>query len=383
MADGSRVDAIIDEEGRLFGLVNIVDALVILVVLAVIAAGVALVALPGEDPETRYVTINAGVQPDHVAGQITEGDTWEVQGSGDDLTITDVYKFGPVENADGEEGVSVLFRAQANGTIIDSEAPPQSQSIEFNGEPLRFGRSLEITTTEYVIEGQVTDVSQESTPLETESIPLVVETEVDSVTADNIQPGDEFRIGERPVLTVESVTVYATGDAAVRRVMLGVTVEARSEQGTAFLGEQPLRTGVTLPIRTTTYELEGTVIRRGSLEEPGVPATRTVTLEADQIRPALANAVTEGMTESIGDQETARVLNKTDEPAEVVTSTGSGFVTEEHPRDRSVELTVELSVRELTDGTVRFRGRRLQVGQELTLELESTTFTGEIRRIEG
>jgi hypothetical protein len=381
MADESRVAAIIDEEGRLFGIVNIVDALVVLVLLAVVVAGVALVASSGSSPETRYATIDAGIQPDHIAGQISEGDEWVVEGSSDSLTVIDVYKFGPVENADGEEGVNVLLRARINGTAIDSEVTPQPQSIEFNGEPLRFGRSLEIATTNYVIEGEVTDVSQESTPLETESVPLVVEAEVDSVTADSIQAGDEFRIDGDPILTVESVTVYATQDASVRRVMLGLTADARSVNGAVFLGDQPLRTGTTIPVQTTTYELEGTVIRRGSLEEPGVPVTRTVTVVAEQVRPTLANAVAEGMTETVGGEETARIVNKTSEPAEIVSSTSSGFVVEEHPRDQTVELTIQLSARELTDGTLRFRGKRLQVGQDLRLEFGTTTFEGEVRRI--
>ncbi len=42
MADDSGSSSIIDEDGRLFGLINIVDALVLLLVVAVVVAGVAL-----------------------------------------------------------------------------------------------------------------------------------------------------------------------------------------------------------------------------------------------------------------------------------------------------------------------------------------------------
>jgi len=60
--------AIIDDEGRLFGAVNIIDALVVLFVVAVIVAGVALVF--GGDPEpepdidSTYATLDLGTQSD-------------------------------------------------------------------------------------------------------------------------------------------------------------------------------------------------------------------------------------------------------------------------------------------------------------------------------
>jgi len=59
---------ILDEDGRLFGIVNVIDALVALLVLAVIAAGAALVLGGGGDTgdQTETVTLTveiSGVQP--------------------------------------------------------------------------------------------------------------------------------------------------------------------------------------------------------------------------------------------------------------------------------------------------------------------------------
>ena len=70
MAAESGESRIIDDEGKLFGLINVVDALVVLVVLAIVVAGIALIAVPGSE-DTRYATVDMGTQPDHVAGQIT------------------------------------------------------------------------------------------------------------------------------------------------------------------------------------------------------------------------------------------------------------------------------------------------------------------------
>ena len=372
-SDGGRI---IDGEGRLFGLVNVVDALVVLVVLAIVVAGVALIAAPGSE-DTRYATIDMGTQPDHIAGQITPGDTWGA--GGDELTVTEVHRYVP-----GEEtgDIGVLIGAQVNGTTIETDTAQQSRPIEFSGEPLRFGRILEIATNEYVVEGEVVDVSPEETALGTDSQPLVVQTEVDSVTAETIQPGDAFTVGDEPVVTVESVTLYATGDPDVRRAVLGVTAETRTVGDTALFGDRPLRAGETLPIRTNSYDVDGTIIRQGSLEEPGAPATRTVTMQFDRISPVQANAVTEGMTETVRDQESAVVLAKTDQPAQILSETGDGFVTREHPVDRDMELTLEFTVRELEGGTIRFRGESLRVGQQLRLEIGGTTIEGEVRAID-
>ena len=376
MAAESGESRIIDDEGQLFGLINVVDALVVLIVLAIVVAGIALIAVPGSE-DTRYATVDMGTQPDHVAGQITPGDTWEA--GGDELTVTDVHRYVPGDDT-GEIGV--LIGAQVNGTAIETETAQQSQPIEFAGEPLRFGRTLEIATNEYVVDGEVIDVSVDETDLGTDSQPLVVQTEVDSVTAETIQPGDAFTVGDEPVVTVESVTLYATGDPDVRRAVLGVTAETRTVGDTALFGDRPLRSGETLPIRTNNYDLDGTIVRQGSLEEPGAPATRTVTMQFDRISPVQANAVSEGMTETVGDQESAVVLTKDDQPAQVLSETDDGFVTREHPVDRDMELTVELNVRELEGGTIRFRGESLRVGQELSLEIGGTTIEGEVRAID-
>lgn len=66
---------IIDDEGRLFGTVNIIDALVVLFVLAVAVAGIALLTGGGSSDETptRTVVVDVGQQPDYVIDAVTEG----------------------------------------------------------------------------------------------------------------------------------------------------------------------------------------------------------------------------------------------------------------------------------------------------------------------
>lgn len=70
---------IIGEKGRLFGVLNIIDALVILLVVAVMAAGVALVTgvqgEPNEPESTRYATISYTVPLESDAATLKDGET--------------------------------------------------------------------------------------------------------------------------------------------------------------------------------------------------------------------------------------------------------------------------------------------------------------------
>jgi len=69
---------ILDEKGRLFGVVNVIDALAVLLVLAVVAAGAALVLGSEPEPEPEFAsthaTLDLGTQPDYIVAQLNEGD---------------------------------------------------------------------------------------------------------------------------------------------------------------------------------------------------------------------------------------------------------------------------------------------------------------------
>ncbi len=124
---GSRL---IDEQGRLLGLVNIVDAVVALLVLAVVVAGVALLLPGGGEPDSRLVTVDPGTQPEFVAEQISSGDTWEPNRTSDELVITDTYL------TTAGDGTQVLIRAQVNRTTVEPDGPDGQPVFEFLDDPL-------------------------------------------------------------------------------------------------------------------------------------------------------------------------------------------------------------------------------------------------------
>lgn len=283
MADDSRLSELIDEDGQLFGVINVIDALVGLLIISVLVAGIALVGplSGGENTETRYVTIDAGTQPDYIATQITEGDRWTPEGSATTLTVEEAF-ISPKIESDEAGNRRVIIRAAVTGIPTGSSAQTDSSSsdsspIQFAGESLRFGRTLNIETNEYVIEGTVTDVSQDST---------------------------------RGTRTTQTVNVELTG----------------------------------------------------------------VTLEE-------AELLAVGMTEVMGTKETATLTDIQTAPSVETVETDDGLETVERPQRRDLTLTLTLTVRELEDGTILFRGQRLRPGQQLVLELDDIIVEGQVTAI--
>ena len=577
--DGDRTGSrLIDEQGRLFGLVNVVDALVVLLVLAVVVAGVALL-FPGGDsgkPDSRFVTMDLGTQPEFVAEQISPGDTWDPDRTSDELVITDTY------HTVAGNSTQVLIRAQLNGTTVEPDEPDGQPVFEFLDDPLRTGVNYTMVTSEYQTDGTVTRVEQNGTQLQTTETPFVVDTTVSEAVGDAIEVGDTFqragetlatietierlpggdnqrlllgmqgqtieragtqlfagaqlrvgasvgfvgegyeftgevrqpgttdvaqasqsvvveasisadtaetlttgdtftvgnstvatiesvalypagetqratflgleiatvddgterfadrpiRIGntipfrtdeyelsatirergttaidtvERPfviettvpdvvaadidaddtftlsgrdIVSVRSVTSYTTDVAGQRRVILGVDVAVRADGDELRFGEQRLRVGESIPVRTGEYDITGEIIDRGTLEEPGEQTTQSIVFGVDNVRPERAATLTVGLREQTRDLTTAVVRDKVDEPAVITLTSEDGNIFErQHPINRDVELEIELTARELTDGNLRFRGESLRSGEQLTLEFGSVRVTGTVFEI--
>jgi len=455
---------IIDEEGRLFGTINIVDALVVLLVFAVALAGIALVT-GGEstETETRHVTLDLGTQPEFVVDRIAVGDTATLEDEFGNMTITDTHL------TTAGSGSRLVVRVAVTG-----REPVEGGQFTFGGEPLRLGRQLTFRNDTYVVNGTVSAVGTDSTlptgnssvvlrttvsddvartvetgdsmsvgderigtvrdvaaydagtpdrrtlylftdletlvngnraqfggtPVEagnTLSVPVagnrynwtvervesgfdqqtsevVVTDVVDVGVADRLEEGDAYTIAGEPVATIESVAVYGTDDPDRKRVYVGLSVQTLGYGDERRFGaSRPLREGTTLPFRAPSYEFQGEIVRVGTLTQPGETAERTVTLQMENIPPERADSVEEDLTETSAGQTVAQVLDVQVEPAVITLTSESGDIFErEHPVNKDVTLTVELQVRELESG-VRFKGRILQEGNEVILDLGTTT----------
>jgi hypothetical protein len=134
---------VIDDEGRLFGAVNVIDALVVLVVLAVAVAGVALVTGGGNSGETptRTVVVDVGQQPGYVADAIEPGPVE----TGDIVAVENATRYG---------GNDTRLRLTVTLTVTENADGLPS----FAGERLYVGRQLQLDLGTTIVSGTVVEM---------------------------------------------------------------------------------------------------------------------------------------------------------------------------------------------------------------------------------
>lgn len=369
---------LIDEEGNLLGVVNVIDALTVLLLLAVVIAGATFVGVFGDASEERkrYVTVDLGEHPDYVAAQVSEGDVMAPSNTDENLTVTDVYV-----TPTGNDTVAITIRAEVEGVLVESGQ--RASTFEFAGTLIRPGTSLTVDTLDYELDGTVVSMAAEGRSLSTEERTVTLQTELSAVTARQLTEGDTYDITGASVATLDSVTVYPTSEPDTRRAVLEVRLQTIQRDGTARFGETPMKLGASLPFRTDGYSLSGTVIARGALSEQADAKTITAVVKLENVSPEQAQAIDAGMTERIDGTTNAEIVDKRVEPAvTILTSEDGDIFQREHPRNKDVYLTVELSVHETSDG-YRFHGKRLRVSEDVSLDFKTLLVQGTVVEISG
>ncbi|AUV84134.1 hypothetical protein C2R22_21370 (plasmid) [Salinigranum rubrum] len=350
---------ILDEDGNLLGVVNIVDAFVIIFILAVIIGGVTLVF--GEDNAdeeptlgTTHVTLDFGTQPAFIASEINTGDTYSAGGNSQ-LTLTDVY-----------------FASQGNGTRIIAraalQAPVSGDSISYSDAPPRLGRTLEVTTDRYQVSGQIQSVGQNESLVREDSA-VVLESVMGTAEAREVTAGDQVRLGGRTVATIENVNKFATQDPDQTRLVVGVSLQTLALNGQQQFGTTPIQQGTAIMLDTGEYTFSGPIQRVGTSQPLESVTTRTVKVQMSDIREERASAIQPGMTEQNGDLTTARVTDVEIRPSPMILTADNGSVNvAEHPVNRDVVITMELRMQETRNG-VRFKGQSLRQGSTVVFDL--------------
>ncbi|WP_435118895.1 DUF4330 domain-containing protein [Halolamina sp. C58] len=342
---------LLDDDGNLFGVVNVVDALVVLLVLAVVAAGAAFVLQPApEEPdvETTHVTLDLGTQPDYLVSAINEGDSHNAGGESK-LTITDVHL-----TPQGDQ-TRVIVRAELHGLA-------SGDSIDYANAPPRLGRALDISTATYQVGGRIRAIGQNDT-LSTDRTTVVLSDTMSAANADEVTQGDEIQLAGRTVATVEDVAVYATDDSTQRRVIAEATLETYTQFGERRFGNTPVKPGQTVTLPASDYTLDGQIDRVGAGLERG---SADVLIE-DVVDVETADRITEGDVATVAGHDTATV--------ESVTS----YATQNPDRKR---VAVGLSLETLTQGErERFGTTPVQRGNAITADFGSYELGGTIERV--
>jgi hypothetical protein len=109
--------------------------------------------------------------------------------------------------------------------------------------------------------------------------------------------------------------------------------------------------------------------------------TTTAVLKLSNVVPERATNVREGMTETIGGTQYARVTDVRSTPTEVVVTSQDGNISlHDHPRNVDVYLSVELRTRRTATG-VDFHGQPLRLNEPVSLDLRFVTVRGEVIEI--
>lgn len=354
---------ILDDNGRLFGAVNIIDLLVVLLVVAVGVAGAALVLSddPAPEPTTldsTYATVDFGTHAPNVASAINEGDTYS-PGGDSEIKITDVYV-----TPEGNQ-YRVISRVKLTG-------PAGGSLPTYDGAPPRLGRQVALATDLYKMNGRIQAVGDQNSLPASQSQALISDR-LSAATADEIAAGDEIKAGGRTVATVESKQTYPTNDPNTQQVFLGVNVSTYRENGDQYFGSTPLRVGQQIRLPASEYTVTGQIERVGTLTLPGTPATKTVVLRKANVHTSIAQALEGGKSEQAGETTTATVTDVTTEPTVVLIRGDDGTLgVYDHPTQRNVMITADVGVRETPSG-ILYKGQPLQQGSEISVDLGSMT----------
>ncbi|WP_324665331.1 DUF4330 family protein [Haloarcula sediminis] len=358
-AESSR--GLVDEEGNLLGVVNVVDLLAVGLVLAIGITGAAVVFTGGVAPEspesaTTHATLDLGQQPTYIAAAISEGDSYSPTGDSN-LSVTGVH-LAPAGN-----GTQVVIGVEVRGVASNGR-------VRYAGAPLRLGRQLGVNTSTYNATGRVTDFGAEST-LATGATTVVVSDRLAAADAEAVSAGDKITVAGRTVGTVTAVDVAPTASGSERAVRTEVELRTYRRGGTPTFGQTAVRPSRALELPTSDYTIDGRVTRVG--DGLGRLTNRTVTLSATRVREPVASIVRPRLAERSGGRTTAYVTGVSTEPSPVVATTANGtVVTGDHPTRYDLTLTTELRVRETATGP-QFRGERLQYGSTVVLDLGTVT----------
>lgn len=347
---------VIDSKGRLFGVVNVIDALVVLVLFAVVVAGIALV-LGGSDSVdgdgTTHVTIDLGTQSEAIAAALNEGDSYSPSPS-NNLTVTDVYL------SPKEDGVHALVRVELEGPTTEEG----TVSTLYDGAPPRLGRSLYFETEQYNVSGRIRAAGGGPT-LESGNTSTVLRAHVPEAVAHQLNPGTRVTVAGRTVAQIRDLAVYEDTSPQTHFVVFQADLRTYPSGQRQYFGDSALGLGNTLALPLQ----EATVSAQVQRLDPAFGRDTREVLVTDTIPADDVRALNVGDTYRVAGREVGRV--------ESVTVYGTGNPTRKR-------VYVGLSLQALTVGDEpRFGTTRLDEGASLPFRTDEYELAGEVVRLDA
>lgn len=333
---------LLDDQGRLFGYVNVVDALVVLLVLAVGVAGLALVfgGEPAASPDApEYTRVTVGNLQPAVALAFAEAENATRAGSGAVYDIADTH----LTSHPSGEGAAVTATVRRPA----------------GADPVAIGAPLDLEVATHAVNTSVAGF-QDEPGLPTTTATVLAETVVSPPVAAGIRAGDTHRIGSTAVATVTATRPLGLENGS-RRLLLGLELAALDTGATPRYATRPLRLGTTFSFRTAEYALTGRVVDLRTARIPTANRTVRVTATVDR---STADAVTTG--------DAIRAANRT-----LATITDVAAYPTLGGDRRRLALGVAVRAR-LVDGVPMLLANPLRVGSEVTLPATDVTVSGNV-----
>ena len=254
---------LIDSKGRLFGRVNIIDALVVLLVLAVVAAGAALVLGSDETSDSDVArnvtaTLETVVHPS-VAQAVTVGD--EYSSGGQTVARIDAVRSIPTVNSTDR-----LLQVDVTLQTKFEDGTPQYLGTDATlGSRMLFKSGVyELNATIVELNGSAAERVDATLDVRWENVrPDVADTLAVGMTEQHRGADAEITaLDTEPatvVVTSDSGEVFAREHPVEEDVSLSVAIEARQNSGSLFFHGRPVQNGDTVVLDFGTVTVDGIV----------------------------------------------------------------------------------------------------------------------------
>ncbi|MFB6185134.1 MAG: DUF4330 family protein, partial [Haloarculaceae archaeon] len=288
----------------------------------------------------------------------------------------------PLANRNGMVTVRDLYQTRMPNGSVRTVASVTARVTTTGEWQLATGDELSAVVDGYDVTGIVRRRLDAPTDLDTRRQSVLLDASIPTAVATRVDAGDELVLGGRTLARVTSVTTIPTADEGGREhVRLGARMWVRSVDGQFRYANRTVAVGRRLAVPTEHYRVRGTVVNATGNGVPGRPVDATLTVAWTDVRPAIADGVAAGTSET-HPGATATITDVATEPAQVlVTSSDGHLYLRDHPSRTDVTLTVRARVYRRHD-RLYFHARPLRTGDDVTLRFGTTVVEGTLVDVE-
>lgn len=392
---------IIDEKGRLFGKVNIIDSLVIFFILFVLVSlyfghkrfsNIVSPPVSTANPLSLefYATAN-GMSPE-VAKLILVGDKVSENGN----ALAEILDLGKAEvdvreiKIDQDEVVSVSdpgflqlpLKIRLNGEI-------KQDYFFYKGEKLRLGSNIPFNNEKYKIMIRIDSSVGRAcklSPFELDiSLAPLNQNQIKLISSgdkfiDDLGGGNILNVGEPVLYTLDS---KERRTSSLQQLLSEVVIKARLlgqiKDGYFYYAEQKINVGSKIQLKTGKYKVEGVV-----KSEPRPLHEQRVILQANfkYLMPEVAALIKAGDEEKddrgIVIAKVKAIINN--KPNTTLVQNGGKLIRANHPEMRDVLLVLEIVCVRDKD-KISFKNIPVKVGNNLSLMAKEYDLTGTITSV--